>query len=65
MNKYKIMNALIFLWCLFMVIFIGLCLKSCKYEKATTPDSEFVKVGFFSNDNETRTSTDTVKWQKE
>lgn len=47
--------------------FILLCLTSCEYEKATTPDREFVKFGLSSpsDDSKTQTITDTIKWQKE
>ena len=43
---------------LFIAFFILLCLASCEYEKAITPDKEFVEVGI-------SISIDTVKWQKE
>lgn len=55
-----------FLWGTFIIIFICLCLASCEYEKATTPDKEFVKVGItLSNTTGTQASTDSTKWQKE
>ena len=51
---------------LFIAFFILLCLTSCEYEKAITPDKEFVKVGIsLSLNRETRATIDTVKWQKE
>lgn len=51
---------------LFIAFFILLCLASCEYEEATTPDKEFVKVGIsLSPNRETRATIDTVKWQKE
>lgn len=51
---------------LFIAFFILLCLASCEYEKAITPDKEFVKVGIsLSTNRETRATIDTVKWQKE
>lgn len=52
---------------LFIAFFILLCLASCEYEKAITPDKEFVEVGFSfpSNNSKTKTITDTIKWQKE
>lgn len=52
---------------LFIAFFILLCLASCEYEKATTPDMEFVKIGLSSpsDNSKTKTITDTIKWQKE
>ena len=51
---------------LFIAFFILLCLTSCEYEKAITPDKEFVEVGIsLSPNRETRATIDTVKWQKE
>ena len=59
--------AMAFLCNLFIAFFILLCLTSCEYEKATTPDRKFVKIGLSSpsDNSKTQTITDTVKWQKE
>ena len=47
---------------LFIAFFILLCLASCEYEKAITPDKEFVEVGIsLSPNRETRATIDTVK----
>lgn len=56
-----------FLWSLFIVFFILLCLTSCEYEKAITSDREFVKIRLSSpsDNSKTKTITDTIKWQKE
>lgn len=63
-NAFKC--AMAFIWGLFIVIFVGLCLTSCEYEKAITPDKEFVKVGIsLSPNRETRATIDTVKWHEE
>ena len=64
-NMFKC--AMAFLWSLFIAFFILLCLTSCEYEKATTPDRKFVKIGLSSpsDDSKTQTITDTIKWQKE
>ena len=46
--------------------FILLCLTSCEYEKAITTDKEFDTLWISLSPNyETRTTIDTVKWQKE
>lgn len=64
-NMFKC--EMVFLWSLFIAFFILLCLTSCEYEKAITPDKEFVKIGlsFPSDDSKTQTITDTIKWHKE
>lgn len=59
--------AMAFLWSLFIAFFILLCLTSCEYEKTTTSDRDFVKIGLSSpsDNSKTQTITNTIKWQKE
>ena len=64
-NMFKC--AMAFLWSLFIAFFILLCLTSCEYEKATTSDIDFVKIGLYSPSDNSKTQTiiNTIKWQKE
>lgn len=56
-----------FLWGLFIALFVGLCLTSCKYEKITNKDGEFVKFTILPSQEELNElmDTDTLKWPKE
>ena len=68
MERYNMFKCtMAFLWSLFIAFFILLCLASCEYEEATTPDREFVKIGLSSpsDNSKTKTITNTIKWQKE
>ena len=66
-NAFKC--AMAFLCGSFIIIFICLCLASCEYEKAITPDKEFVKVGISLSNTTgttgTQATTDTTKWHEE
>lgn len=67
MERYNMFKwTMAFLWSLFIAFFILLCLASCEYEKAITTDKEFDTLWISLSPNyETRTTIDTVKWQKE
>ena len=68
MENYKMFRcAMFFLWSMFIAFFILLCLTSCKYEKITNKDGEFVKFTILPSQEELNTlmDTDTLKWPKE
>ena len=67
MERYNMFKcAMAFLWSLFIAFFILLCLTSCEYKEPIKQDKEFDTFWISLSPNyETRTTIDTVKWQKE